>query len=91
MAVLPLKKAKGLADVMAKNGISGSIAMKAPAEPSADEADDSEDGASELENCASDLADAIVAGDKEAIKSAILDLADCVKQEDYDQDEQLGE
>lgn len=93
MAVLPASKAKGLGAIMAKSGIGSSLGMKKSSEPSEDEESEDEDyGQSELESCASDLAEAISAGDTEAIKSAILDLADCIKQ-DYDDDDevQLGD
>ncbi len=101
MAVLPMSKAKGLGDFMAKRGVAA-IAMKAkPAyddKPSSDSGDEESDPAdedkdkSELEHCVSDVADAVESGDKEAIKSALMDLVDCIKQDDSDQDseDQLG-
>lgn len=92
MAVLPADKAKGLGDIMAKNGLGASLAMKGPSEPSADEdADAPEDDQSELDLCIADLADAVVAGDKDSIKAAFRDLVDCIKYEDEEQDAQLGE
>ncbi len=91
MAVLPIKKAKELGDIMAKNGVSGAIAMKSPKPSYDDESGDDKPEVSELESCASDLADAISGGDKDAIKSAIMDLVDCIKHDDQDSDEdQLG-
>lgn len=91
---LPLKQASKLGDIMAKHGISGSISMKKSSKPSIDDEEvdvESEDDQSELELCISDLADAVVAGDKDSVKSALRDLVDCIKYEDEEQDAQLGE
>lgn len=92
---MPMKQASDLASTMAKHGIPGSISMAKPMkddpmddmEPEDGKPEDGEEG-DELSHCVSDLAEAITGGDVDAIKSALMDLVDCIKEEDYSQDQQ---
>lgn len=88
MALLAGNKAKALGDIMSKHGVSGAVSADEPSVEPADEESDYEQ--SELELCIDDLAEAFASGDKEAFRSAVHDLVDCIKSEDEDQDEQLG-
>jgi len=71
----------GLADIMAKHGVGMS------AKPDDGDADMPEGDDSEMEHCLTGVADAVASGDKEAIKSALRDLVDCIKHDDMEQDE----
>ena len=83
--VLPKAQALDLAKSMADKGLSGSISM---AEPVKGPPKDDSEGDSELESCISDLADAMVSGDKEHIVESLHHFVDCLKSEDESQDEE---
>lgn len=93
---LPVKQAAKLADTMAKSGLSGSIMMgkKAPAYGAEPPEDDGADGeapeqeGSEMDSCIDDVAEAMMSGDKDSLKSALHALVECIQHEDEEEDQQ---
>lgn len=83
---LPVKQAADLAKSMASKGLSGSISM---GEPDYSEEDAPEEGASELQACVKDAAEAIASGDVAHIERCLMDLVDCIKHEDEEQDQEM--
>ena len=88
--MLPIKAGHDLANLMSKKGISGSISMmgkpKDVGDPAEMEQSEPEDG---MSACASDLADALIAGDKESAKKLIMELVDRIKSDDGEQDQEM--
>jgi hypothetical protein len=66
--------------------LSKSIGMPPPPDNGADDMGDDSDSMSEMDHCISDVADAIVSGDKDQIMSSLKDLFEAAKEEDSDQD-----